>query len=386
MPTSYSDLLRFAKQANAENSGTWGTILNDNTLEILEQAIADVATISATGSGDITLTTANGSTDQARCAVLKFTGTPIANRNVIVPAANKIYIVHNACSAAFSMVIKIGAGATQSFAQNERGIVYSDGTDVFLVIKTNSSGAIGSVAANAIDTAAIQTGAVTTAKLADGNVTTVKIADSNVTTAKIADSNVTTAKIADANVTYAKLASAAIAAASDLIVGTASKLVTAATFKAYRNTPPIIRVQHAEASGNNGGVRAAVYTWVTRTINNAHTNNISGASLAANTVTLPAGTYKVTGYQFFFSTAQSRGRVYNTTDSVSVVVSSSAYASGSSGSGLALYDGVFTIAAPKDFVIQYWVVGTSGGSSDLGIASGTGDTEVYADIIFEKIG
>ncbi len=195
MPTTYSDLLRFAKQATSENSGTWGQILNTNTLEILEDAISRVATVSATGSGDLTLSTQNGDVDQARCPVLKFTGTPTANRNVIIPALDKFYIVHNACSAAFSMIIKIGAGATVSFAQNERGIVYSDGTDVHLVARVNANGEVSNVFDNAITSTKIQDNAVVTNKINNLAVTSGKLADDSVATSKLQNLAVTDPKV-----------------------------------------------------------------------------------------------------------------------------------------------------------------------------------------------
>lgn len=171
MPTSYSDLLRFAKQATSENSGTWGGILNTNTLEILEDAIAKVQTVSLTGSGDYTLTTANGAVDEARCAGIVFTGTPTANRNVILPATTKTYIAHNKCSANFTAVLKIGAGATVSVGQNQLALVYTDGTDVVAVVKSSSG---GGPADGLVSTAAIAANAVTNVRLADMATMTIK--------------------------------------------------------------------------------------------------------------------------------------------------------------------------------------------------------------------
>ena len=83
-----------------------------------------------------------------------------------------------------------------------------------------------------------------------GQVLTSNIGDSNVTTVKIADSNVTTAKIADGNVTYAKVASASIAALSDVISGTASKLIDAAAISELLKSCSLVKAA-AQSLPNN---------------------------------------------------------------------------------------------------------------------------------------
>lgn len=129
MPTTYSDLLRLAKQATGENNNTWGDIFNANTLELIEEAIAGVSTISVTAS-DETLTTANGIADESRAAVLKFTGTPGATRTVTIPSVNKVYMVHNDTSDSSSVIVTTGSGNTLTLTSGQIGIMYCDGTEV----------------------------------------------------------------------------------------------------------------------------------------------------------------------------------------------------------------------------------------------------------------
>jgi hypothetical protein len=80
-----------------EKTGQWGTITNTNLENILEQSIAGVTQLNITGSGgSITLSLANGASDQAREAVLHLTGTYGGGTvNVIAPASSKIYLVIN---------------------------------------------------------------------------------------------------------------------------------------------------------------------------------------------------------------------------------------------------------------------------------------------------
>jgi len=111
MPTSYSDLLRIAKQATGENNNTWGNIVNANSFEMFEDAIAGMSTLSLAGSGTYTLSTNNGASDEARVAVLKGTGLMTAARDIVVPSTTKTYIVHNATTGNFDMVVKTAAGS-----------------------------------------------------------------------------------------------------------------------------------------------------------------------------------------------------------------------------------------------------------------------------------
>lgn len=124
MPSTYTDLLRLLKQANGENSLTWGDLVNSGFMELVEDAIGQTATISLTsGTGSYTLTSANGTTDEARCAILKFTGSPTVDRTIIVPTTSKIYIVWSNLSVAKNITISTGAGTTVTLAQNDIDIV-----------------------------------------------------------------------------------------------------------------------------------------------------------------------------------------------------------------------------------------------------------------------
>jgi len=142
MASTYSNRLRLELMANGDQSGTWGTTNNTNLGTLIEEAIAGWESI-ATGDTDVTLTTNNGSSDQARKAMLKFTGTLTANRNVIVPASSKIYFIDNACSGSFNLIVKPSAGTGVTVPNGTKTVVYCDGTNVVSAINWLSALTLG---------------------------------------------------------------------------------------------------------------------------------------------------------------------------------------------------------------------------------------------------
>lgn len=142
MASTYSSRLRLELMANGDQSGTWGTTNNTNLGTLIEEAISGWESI-ATANADVTLTTSNGATDQARKAMLKFTGTLTANRNVIVPAVSKIYFIDNACSGSFSLIVKPSAGTGVTVPNGTKTVVYCDGTNVVSAINWLSALTLG---------------------------------------------------------------------------------------------------------------------------------------------------------------------------------------------------------------------------------------------------
>lgn len=93
MPSSYTASLRFELQFTGENVNLWGDKLNA-ALSRADTSVAGWLTKALTGN--YTLTTANGTADEARTAMLKFTGTGAFT--VTIPSVSKRYDVWNACT------------------------------------------------------------------------------------------------------------------------------------------------------------------------------------------------------------------------------------------------------------------------------------------------
>ena len=77
-------------------------------------------------TADYVLTTANAGDDEARAAVLKFTGA--GPFTVTIPSVSKLYSVWNACTGA--VTITTGAGSTVAVQPGEVAAILCDGANV----------------------------------------------------------------------------------------------------------------------------------------------------------------------------------------------------------------------------------------------------------------
>jgi hypothetical protein len=135
MASSFSDL-GIELMATGENAGTWGDKTNTN-LQIVEKSIAGYVEQAVTSGGTTALTITDGdateSTSVARHAVIKLTGTITGNSIVTVPdSIEKVYIVTNGTSGAYTVQFKTASGTGITFGVSEKTtrLVYSDGTNL----------------------------------------------------------------------------------------------------------------------------------------------------------------------------------------------------------------------------------------------------------------
>lgn len=129
MASTYTTRVRLEKQTPGENENTWGTILNGNVIDLIDDSIAAYTTITVS-SVDVTLTQADGSSDQARSAFLDISGTLTGNVNVIIPALSKGYGVRNFTSGSFIVTMKTATGSGIAIPQGQLINVISDGVSV----------------------------------------------------------------------------------------------------------------------------------------------------------------------------------------------------------------------------------------------------------------
>jgi hypothetical protein len=125
MPSSYTSNLGIELPADGELDGVWGDVVNDN-MDILDRAINGSVVLSLSGTSS-NLTTTDGTLSNGQYKLLVLGGTPSGTHTVtIVPNdAQKIYFVYNLSGQ--SVVFAQGSGTTVTIANNDSGIIYSDG-------------------------------------------------------------------------------------------------------------------------------------------------------------------------------------------------------------------------------------------------------------------
>ena len=165
MASSYTSRIRLTKQGDGDNPNTWGTVLNDQVIDIIDDAIASYTTVSIGSAATVTLTENQGATDEARSAILHFKGSVGGSHNtisLIIPAKSKQYVINNAVSAnttASDIVkMKTAGGDGYDIPLGSVGLVVCDGTSVLptnakgFSLGTAASADIGVCAANVPDT------------------------------------------------------------------------------------------------------------------------------------------------------------------------------------------------------------------------------------------
>ena len=105
---TFTSRIRLEKQDNGANSGTWGAVLNQNVIDLVDDAVAGYTIVSCS-SAPITLSSNNGSTDQARSAILEFQGTLTSSVDITIPSVSKIYFVKNNTSGSHPITLKTAA-------------------------------------------------------------------------------------------------------------------------------------------------------------------------------------------------------------------------------------------------------------------------------------
>ena len=123
MPSSWSSSLRFELQFTGENINLWGDKLNA-VLSHADYAVA--GWLSKALTADAALSTANAGDDEARAAMVKFTGT--GPFTITLPSVSKSYLVWNACSA--PVTLTTGAGSVVAIDAGDVVQIACDGTNV----------------------------------------------------------------------------------------------------------------------------------------------------------------------------------------------------------------------------------------------------------------
>lgn len=147
---------------------------------------------------------------------------------------------------------------------------------------------------------------------------------------------------------------------------------------------PILHVRDQKSTATAGG--SSVAGTQTRTLNTVVTNTITGASLAANEVTLPAGTYRVFASAPAYQIGRHRIRLYNVTDAANSLLGTSEISNTSTAvqTRSIIEGGNLVLAATKNISLRHHtaaVLDTFG----LGVDATDGLAEVYSELIFWRV-
>lgn len=143
MASTYTTNLRLTKQGDGENPNSWGAILNDGVISLVDDAIAGYTTVSLGSAATVTLTNVQGAGDQARSAILEFKGTVGGTHDdivVLVPNNSKSYIVRNSVSyndTTDSVVMRVAGHTGVTVNSAETALYVTNGTTVYPV-KSNT--------------------------------------------------------------------------------------------------------------------------------------------------------------------------------------------------------------------------------------------------------
>lgn len=142
---------------------------------------------------------------------------------------------------------------------------------------------------------------------------------------------------------------------------------------------PYLHVRDEKASGAQGGTATTGSN--TRVLNTVVTNTIAGASVASNTISLPAGSYRIVASAPVYAVGLHKCSLYNTADSVTAIVGTNGRSpSGSPAMTRSYVLGTFTIASTKTFTLRHHIESSTSFSTDLGSAVGNGMVEVYSEV------
>ena len=191
--TNFTPLLGLALPTTGDLSGTWGTTVNDAITSLLDSAVAGTTTLSS--DVDVTLSTTNGASNQARNAIILWTASGSVTRYITAPAQSKAYFVINATGGSQTIVIR-GAGPTTgvSIPAGARALVAWNGSDFVkvvsnpVVLTTDVSGTLpianggtGTTSTQFADLTTNVTGLLPIANGGTGTATPNLVAGSNVT-------------------------------------------------------------------------------------------------------------------------------------------------------------------------------------------------------------
>ncbi len=168
---------------------------------------------------------------------------------------------------------------------------------------------------------------------------------------------------------------------------TAAEAAQAAAEAAAAADPFSGRLLHVrdEVAANTAGGTFTSGAWQTRTLQTLKTNEISGASLGSNQITLPAGTYFIDASAPGYTCDNHVSKLYNVTDASDVIIGTAAQTNSAvATSARSHVRGRFTLAAQKVLELRHRCT-TTKATDGFGLPTNVGVVEVYSEVLIWKV-
>jgi len=380
MASTYTTRLRLEKQGDGENPNSWGLRLNQNVIDLVDQAVGGYAVVSVS-SVEVTLTEANGAVDQSRNASLEFAGTLTADVTVLVPEVEKLYFIRDNTTGSFGVKLKTNTGSAISLEQSTNILVACDGTELYKLEAPTSVSAftINTLTATSIDTSIINASLVSAA---NGTFT------STVSATELAAS---TGTFATKVSTSALAVTGVVSAASAVFSGDVSASAYYGSGANLTNIPgnKTIIVRHAVSVSENVSTGSFSPLFTSNSFTKAlfNTKDIDTGSIASldattNEITVPAGSYQVIAkHATGPASGQSQygiGRIYDHTHSKSKLIGLVTEGQDDSGSGSTaipiVVDGFISVSVSTSISFQVLATGTASNLSSPFLMSAVNGT------------
>ena len=132
MADTYTTASKARLIQDATRTGTWGPVINSDSLELIDDMASGVEPINLGASTTYSLAAfSNGTDSESRASCLKFTGTPASAVTVTVPASvvDKRYRIEN--STGQLLTLKYAASTGVVFGNLDKANVWCNGTEVY---------------------------------------------------------------------------------------------------------------------------------------------------------------------------------------------------------------------------------------------------------------
>jgi hypothetical protein len=157
MTINYTTLLALGQPVTGTEAGNWGDDVNNAITAYLDAAVAGTQSITSDANISLSLTQGTntatnlaqvgaGTTGSAQYAVILCSSARTAARNIVVPSSSRQYVVINATTGGFGVVVKGTSTTGVTVAAGETALVVWNGSDFIKATSTTYTGSVTSVA------------------------------------------------------------------------------------------------------------------------------------------------------------------------------------------------------------------------------------------------